>query len=153
MCCFDYDHVSLILPVPLQFAKSTTLEGVAQTVVHRVARQHQDCFINSGNKRCQRREDMTLLVRNFSYPLRSTGSSTITNTDTFATTATGQPSTQTSSSTASSEPVTNPYPLSLDADQRVKPYVSFDGYRDCLQQAREKGEFTDDTWWKRLLNM
>jgi len=134
-----------------EFAKSTTLEGVAQTVVNRVARDHQDCFINSGNKRCQRCEDMTLLVRNFSYPLRG-GSSAGTNT--FVTTG-GQPST-TSSSTNSSEPVTNPYApptLSLDADQRIKPYVSFDGYREKLAEARERGEFTDDTWWKRLLNM
>ncbi|XP_037090762.1 TGF-beta-activated kinase 1 and MAP3K7-binding protein 1-like [Pollicipes pollicipes] len=133
-----------------EFAKSTTLAGVAQTVVNRVARDHQDCFINSGNKRCQRCEDMTLLVRNFSYPLRSSGGASTVTSNTFVTT--GHPST-TSSSTNSSEQNTNPYSLSLDADQRIKPYISFDGYRENLQKAKERGEFTDETWWKRLLNM
>ena len=140
----------------LQFAKSTTLEGVAQTVVNRVARDHQDCFINSGNTRCQRCEDMTLLVRNFSYPLRPAagggGVQAGSATDTTSGTAAGR-STTTSSSTNSSEPVTNTYSLSLDADQRIKAYVSFDDYRENLARAREQGQFTDDTWWKRLLNM
>ena len=147
-----------------QFAKSTTLEGVAQTVVNRVARDHQDCFINSGNTRCQRCEDMTLLVRNFSYPLRPAaggggggggGGSAVTAesaTNTTSGTAAGR-STTNSSSTNSSEPVTNTYSLSLDADQRIRAYISFDGYRENLARAREQGQFTDDTWWKRLLNM
>ena len=143
-----------------QFAKSTTLEGVAQSVVSRVARDHQDCFINSGNTRCQRCEDMTLLVRNFSYPLRPAaggggGGSTVTAetaTNTTSGTVAGR-STTNSSSTNSSEPVTNTYSLSLDADQRIRPYVSFDVYRENLARAREQGQFVDDTWWKRLLNL
>ena len=164
-----YVYLSVILHVHhfvvSQFAKSTTLEGVAQTVVNRVARDHQDCFINSGNTRCQRCEDMTLLVRNFSYPLRPAagggggggggGGSAVTAesaTNTTSGTAAGR-STTNSSSTNSSEPVTNTYSLSLDADQRIRAYISFDGYRENLARAREQGQFTDDTWWKRLLNM
>lgn len=57
--------------IDTEFAKQTSLDAVAQAVVDRVKRIHSDTFA-SGSERakfCPRHEDMTLLVRNFGYPL------------------------------------------------------------------------------------
>ncbi|MBZ3876922.1 TGF-beta-activated kinase 1 and MAP3K7-binding protein 1 [Sciurus carolinensis] len=57
--------------IDTEFAKQTSLDAVAQAVVDRVKRIHGDTFASGGEraKFCPRHEDMTLLVRNFGYPL------------------------------------------------------------------------------------
>lgn len=57
--------------IDTEFAKQTSLDTVAQAVVDRVRRIHSDTFASGGEraKFCSRHEDMTLLVRNFGYPL------------------------------------------------------------------------------------
>lgn len=57
--------------IDTEFAKQTSLDAVAQAVVDRVKRIHSDTFASGGEraKFCSRHEDMTLLVRNFGYPL------------------------------------------------------------------------------------
>lgn len=58
--------------VAQEFGQQTTLTGVAQAVVDRVVRIHHDTFMTeSGDKKdlCQKRDDITLLVRNFHFPL------------------------------------------------------------------------------------
>ncbi|KAI8794260.1 TGF-beta-activated kinase 1 and MAP3K7-binding protein 1 isoform X1 [Biomphalaria glabrata] len=58
--------------VAQEFSQQTTLTGVAQAVVDRVVRIHHDTFMtgNADKKAlCQKRDDITLLVRNFNYPL------------------------------------------------------------------------------------
>ncbi|XP_049627561.1 TGF-beta-activated kinase 1 and MAP3K7-binding protein 1 [Suncus etruscus] len=57
--------------IDTEFAKQTSLDAVAQAVVDRVRRIHGDTFASGGEraKFCPRHEDMTLLVRNFGYPL------------------------------------------------------------------------------------
>uniref|UniRef100_A0A0B6ZFE9 TGF-beta-activated kinase 1 and MAP3K7-binding protein 1 n=1 Tax=Arion vulgaris TaxID=1028688 RepID=A0A0B6ZFE9_9EUPU len=58
--------------VAQEFSQQTTLTGVAQAVVDRVVRIHHDTFMtgNEAHKTlCQKRDDITLLVRNFNYPL------------------------------------------------------------------------------------
>uniref|UniRef100_A0A3Q2H537 TGF-beta-activated kinase 1 and MAP3K7-binding protein 1 n=1 Tax=Equus caballus TaxID=9796 RepID=A0A3Q2H537_HORSE len=57
--------------IDTEFAKQTSLDSVAQAVVDRVKRIHGDTFASGGEraKFCPRHEDMTLLVRNFGYPL------------------------------------------------------------------------------------
>ncbi|XP_066113729.1 TGF-beta-activated kinase 1 and MAP3K7-binding protein 1 isoform X1 [Saccopteryx bilineata] len=57
--------------IDTEFAKQTSLDAVAQAVVDRVKRIHSDTFASGGEraKFCLRHEDMTLLVRNFGYPL------------------------------------------------------------------------------------
>ena len=55
-----------------EFAAQTTLNGVAQAVVDHVVRIHHDTYMTSTDHRkdvCQKRKDITLLVRNFNYPL------------------------------------------------------------------------------------
>lgn len=71
--------IRFLCPVPqeiaamidTEFAKQTSLDAVAQAVVDRVKRIHSDTFASGGEraKFCPRHEDMTLLVRNFGYPL------------------------------------------------------------------------------------
>ena len=54
------------------FNEQTTLNGVAQAVVDKVVRIHHDTYMTSSGERkelCQTRKDITLLVRNFNYPL------------------------------------------------------------------------------------
>jgi len=43
------------------------LTGVAQAVVDKIVRQHHDVFVGGGN--CSQRDDITLLVRNFNFPM------------------------------------------------------------------------------------
>ena len=54
------------------FNEQSTLNGVAQAVVDKVVRIHHDTYMTSNDERkdlCQTRKDITLLVRNFNYPL------------------------------------------------------------------------------------
>ncbi|CAG5135814.1 unnamed protein product, partial [Candidula unifasciata] len=58
--------------VAQEFSQQTTLTGVAQAVVDRVVRIHHDTFMTGNETQkalCQKRDDITLLVRNFNYPL------------------------------------------------------------------------------------
>lgn len=55
-----------------EFAVQTTLIGVCQAVIDKVVRIHHDNFMTGSQdmkQRCQKRGDITLLVRNFSYSL------------------------------------------------------------------------------------
>ena len=54
--------------VAAEFAAQATLSGVAQAVVDKVARNHHDAFI-ANREKCQERDDITLLIRNFNYPM------------------------------------------------------------------------------------
>jgi TAK1-binding protein 1 len=64
--------------IDTEFAKQTSLDAVAQAVVDRVKRVHSDTFASGGERArfCPRHEDMTLLVRNFGYPLGEMSQST-----------------------------------------------------------------------------
>lgn len=53
-----------------QFRVQSTLTGVAQSVVHKVVQYHHDTYMREPEKmRQQSREDITLLVRNFNFPM------------------------------------------------------------------------------------
>ncbi|GFQ63969.1 TGF-beta-activated kinase 1 and MAP3K7-binding protein 1 [Trichonephila clavata] len=54
-----------------QFAEQSTLNGVAQAVVDKAVRIHHDAFMRDTGtpKQCQKRDDITLLVRNFNCSL------------------------------------------------------------------------------------
>ena len=59
--------------VAAEFSVQATLSGVAQAVVDKVARIHHDAFIACHDK-CQQRDDITLLVRNFNHPMPNAAS-------------------------------------------------------------------------------
>ncbi|XP_069124161.1 LOW QUALITY PROTEIN: TGF-beta-activated kinase 1 and MAP3K7-binding protein 1-like [Argopecten irradians] len=72
----DRVNVEVARMVAAEFSVQSTLNGVAQAVVDKVARIHHDTYLTSPEKKqlCQKRGDITLLVRNFSYPLANAGS-------------------------------------------------------------------------------
>ncbi|XP_070580706.1 TGF-beta-activated kinase 1 and MAP3K7-binding protein 1-like [Ptychodera flava] len=57
--------------VAAEFTIQTTLNGVAQAVIDKVVRIHHDTFMsdNEFSKSCERRDDITLLVRSFNMRL------------------------------------------------------------------------------------
>lgn len=58
--------------VSSQFRTQRTLNSVAQAVIDKVVRIHHDYFMSrTGSDRTAitKREDITLLIRNFNYPL------------------------------------------------------------------------------------
>lgn len=66
--------------VASEFSQQTTLTGVAQAVVDRVVRIHHDTFMEGPAERrdlCKKRDDITLLVRNFNYPLSTLSPSSV----------------------------------------------------------------------------
>ena len=66
----DHVNVDIASMVVTEFSQQSTLNGVAQAVVDKVVRKHHDAFMMSSCKTlCQKRDDITLLVRNIGYPL------------------------------------------------------------------------------------
>ena len=55
----------IIALVAAELQEQRTIEGVAQAVVDKICRAHQDEFVKSGGTICKTREDMTLLLRLF----------------------------------------------------------------------------------------
>jgi TAK1-binding protein 1 len=76
-------NVNIASAVASEFAIQSTLSGVAQGVVDKIGRVHHDTYMtHSDNRRkeqCQKREDMTLLLRNFNYPMPNSMNSPSTN--------------------------------------------------------------------------
>ncbi|XP_060079626.1 TGF-beta-activated kinase 1 and MAP3K7-binding protein 1-like isoform X2 [Ylistrum balloti] len=72
----DRVNVEVARMVAEEFSVQSTLNGVAQAVVDKVARIHHDTYLTIPEKKqlCQKRGDITLLVRNFNYPLANAGS-------------------------------------------------------------------------------
>lgn len=58
-------NVDVVGLVAAELQAQTTINGVCQAVVDRICRYHHDGFMNQ-NKQCERRDDMTLLLRLFS---------------------------------------------------------------------------------------
>lgn len=56
-----------------EFEVQATLSGVAQGVVDKVVRKHHDTYLSGGSRMaiCQQRDDITLIVRNFNFPIGS----------------------------------------------------------------------------------
>ncbi|XP_025089983.1 TGF-beta-activated kinase 1 and MAP3K7-binding protein 1-like isoform X2 [Pomacea canaliculata] len=72
-------NVEIAGMVITEFSQQTTLNGVAQAVVDKVVRIHHDTFMTGTPQQkrlCQKRDDITLMVRQFKYPLSSTHSPT-----------------------------------------------------------------------------
>lgn len=127
-----------------QFRTQNNLMNVAQSVVNKISLQHHDTFMGHLEEESSRksdfdtREDITLLIRNFNYPLphapqkRSSQSSKSTldpmstiNTDASAT------------NTSTSEFLENG--RFFNPMQKIKPYVDFSDYFKRVEEARRNG--------------
>ncbi|KAG5676215.1 hypothetical protein PVAND_006064 [Polypedilum vanderplanki] len=127
----------LVQIVVQQFNKQSTLVGVAQSVVNILAQLHHDLYMKSKvsgiESNFESREDMTLLIRNFSFPMpnsieksskSSTASSTISGSQNQIDTITSYSSTNTS--------------VNYTPDRKTKPYVSFKEYFANVELARKE---------------
>ena len=66
---FNQDvNVEIVGLVATELQAQSTINGVCQAVVDRICRYHHDAFMNK-NKLCERRDDMTLLLRLFNAQL------------------------------------------------------------------------------------
>lgn len=68
----DRVNVEVARMVAAEFSIQSTLHGVAQAVVDKVVRMHHDAYMTGTpdiKSLCKKRGDITLLVRNFNYPL------------------------------------------------------------------------------------
>ena len=63
-------NLDLVSMVTQELIQQSTLTGLAQAVVDKVGRLHHDAFMNQIQK-CQKRDDMTVLVRFFSEEITS----------------------------------------------------------------------------------
>lgn len=126
-----------------QFNKQSTLVGVAQSVTNILAQLHHDLYMKSKvsgiESTFDSREDMTLLIRNFSFPMpnsienskHSSASSTISGSQI-----------DTINSYSSTNTSVN-YGSSL-AERKTKPYVSFKEYFANVEKARREGRLPKD---------
>lgn len=154
-----------------QFRVQSTLTGVAQAVVDKIVRIHHDVYMSdTTNGKCTvggKRDDITLLVRNFNFPLPNAlnsptnavvrfnpivttvatllwsggeENSTIENslTDRSATNSTSDPNNDTSTSDSSSN-LFSDRPKPLDRNRRIDAYVDFSDYFDKVVKARSEG--------------
>lgn len=163
-----------------QFGTQSTLTGVAQGVVDRVVRIHHDkymqvrnivpimmfytrylfCIFQDPNHAvCSRREDITLLVRNFNFQLADcSGNSTLR---TFNSFTSQQPenhprfrlpsscATLTRTSLTSSESSVlvkaNAFNrITLDEQGKVEPYVDFTQFYQLVEHAKQQGIIPQD---------
>lgn len=74
----DTEHVNADIAsmVASEFSRQSTLNGVGQAVIDRITRKHHDANALSKpgeliHTKCSTRDDMTLLIRNLNYRLRS----------------------------------------------------------------------------------
>jgi TAK1-binding protein 1 len=120
-----------------QFNRQYTLSGVAQSVINHVSQLHHDLYMKSrvsGSEpvNFDAREDMTLLIRNFSFNMpnsidskQSIGSSTLS----------GSQNTMTSYSSTNTS--VNNYGSFIE--RKTKAYVSFKDYFANVEKARKEG--------------
>ncbi|XP_014676751.1 PREDICTED: TGF-beta-activated kinase 1 and MAP3K7-binding protein 1-like [Priapulus caudatus] len=160
----DQVNADIASMVAAEFSVQSTLFGVAQAVIDKIVRIHQDTWYTGSERAslCQKRDDMTLLVRSFNYPLPNAITSPIRN-KTFSTnpllTLSSSYSTesgsftcyptnqstmmgsQTYTSTESSGSASANYCssescsiLPLDADGKVPSYVSFEEFFKVISE-------------------
>lgn len=136
-----------------QFRTQSTLSGVSQSVVHKVVQMHHDTYMRQvDDPPFHGREDITLLVRNFNYPMpnaihtqrnrnnnlrvrspatQSTSFFSISNRSSIINTSHTY---YTNSSTSSTEPSDT-----IDRNRKVRPYVDFTDYYENVEAARLNG--------------
>lgn len=137
-----------------QFREQSTLTGVAQAVVDKVVRLHHDWAISNSNsdKTCRRRrEDITLVLRNFNYPLpRAIKTPTTPSSNCSVTSNTIEPnsmdSTMKSSITTSTSTNRTINIKELGPDNKVKSYVDFSDFYQNAEIAKKNGKLPD--WWQ-----
>lgn len=155
----DQVNIKLINFAVQEFQAQSTLTGVAQAVVDKVVRIHHD--INMSNLQSTvttgKRDDITLLVRNFNFPLphalkSPTNQSVRFNPIVESAQITTMPENEYSStsvteensdfSTTETSSTSDMYPSgakSTNKNSRIKPYVNFSEYYENVEKRRREG--------------
>lgn len=136
------------------------MTGVAQAVVDKAVRRHHDWYMsNSINSSCApKREDITLVLRNFNYPLPNAIKSPTTPSMTFSPVAPTTPlstlvsmtegmsintrnsGTRTTDTTSSGSCyVKDEIDDGVGPDQKIKGYVDFSDFYKNYYKAKENG--------------
>lgn len=140
----------------------STLTGVAQAVVDKIVRIHHD--VNMSNTQSTatngKRDDITLLVRNFNFPLphalksptiqsvrfnpvvQTAPISNVPDNEDYSSTGTGVTEENFDFSTSETSTTSDMYPPGArvaDRNARIKPYVNFAEYYDNVEKRREEG--------------
>ncbi|XP_066582091.1 TGF-beta-activated kinase 1 and MAP3K7-binding protein 1-like [Prorops nasuta] len=164
----DQVNKELALIAVEQFRIQSTLTGVAQAVVDKVVRIHHDVNMsNSQNTQTSgKRDDITLLVRNFNFPLphalkSPTGHTVRFNpiiqasspranvyTDAFSSSSPAQSEDNFDyASTSETSTTSDIYPSGakpIDRNAKVKPYVDFSEYYKNVEKRRKEGTLPDN---------
>lgn len=140
----------LVSIVVQQFNKQSTLVGVSQSVINQISQLHHDFFMKSKMSGADvpftSRDDMTLLIRNFSFDMphsiesQSIESSTTMSSSTFSQTQNAVNTITSYSSTNTSINYSNSYAT----ERTSKPYVCFKEYFENVEQARRDGKLPKD---------
>ncbi|XP_076265929.1 TGF-beta-activated kinase 1 and MAP3K7-binding protein 1-like [Rhynchophorus ferrugineus] len=136
-----------------QFREQTTLPGVAQAVVDKIVRLHHDWYMsNSPTHGCSpKREDITLVLRNFNFPMPNARKSPTNPTVTFNpmvvkndisianSTITNTSGTNATVQTSSSSEAKSDSDDGIGPDQKIAPYVDFTDFYKNFEMAKKKG--------------
>ncbi|XP_015585361.1 TGF-beta-activated kinase 1 and MAP3K7-binding protein 1 [Cephus cinctus] len=144
-----------------QFRVQSTLTGVAQAVVDKVVRIHHDSNMSNSQNTLTtgKRDDITLLVRNFNFPLPhalksptipsvrfnpvvQTAPITTLPDEDYSSTGTGASEDNVDTSTTETSTTSDIYPPDakpLDRNAKIKPYVDFTEYFQNVERRRLEG--------------
>ncbi|GAB6027234.1 hypothetical protein CHUAL_001521 [Chamberlinius hualienensis] len=141
----NYDIANIVNE---QFAIQATLMGVAQAAVDKVVRIHHDAYMTNPWQ-YQRRDDITLLVRNFNHPLpnsitkspspviNSRPSPSFVIQSLVATKSTSTVSETVSTVTTVGPTRTSSMRMVIDDDGYIEPYVDFSDFYAAIKEARQ----------------
>ncbi|XP_051162943.1 TGF-beta-activated kinase 1 and MAP3K7-binding protein 1-like [Leptopilina boulardi] len=150
-----------------QFRVQSTLTGVAQAVVDKIVRIHHDINMSHSpsTSTSGKREDITLLVRNFNFPLSNALKSPtapsvrfdpIVQTAPFLHTSDQQDAYSTESEmtdenydafTATTSTTSDVYPPvanPMNRNSKIKPYVDFSEYYENVEKRRDEGTLPEE---------
>ncbi|XP_018336381.1 TGF-beta-activated kinase 1 and MAP3K7-binding protein 1-like [Agrilus planipennis] len=140
-----------------QFREQATLTGVAQAVVDRAVRLHHDWYMSNSNSVKTKREDITLVMRNFNFPMPNAINSptnpsvsfnsvspqnlTLTNTavNSYNVSTRNTTAENTNDTSSSSDGRRTDTDDGLGPDQRIDAYVDFSIYYNNVEKARKNG--------------
>lgn len=131
-----------------QFNKQSTLVGVSQSVINQISQLHHDLYMKTkmSGADCQftSREDMTLLIRNFSFKMPHSIEMSMDNKQSTISSANSGSQTLMNTNTSYSSTNTSVNYSSYATVRKTQPYVSFKEYFDNVEQARRDGKLPKD---------
>lgn len=140
----------LVSIVVQQFNKQSTLVGVSQSVINQISQLHHDLYMKTkmsgAESQFNSRDDMTLLIRNFSFEMpHSIEAQSIESSkqSTLSSAFSGSQNAANTISYSSTNTSVN-YTSSYTTERKTKPYVSFKEYFENVEKARTAGKLPKD---------